>query len=132
MIKMKPMLEKNEIYYCEECKNIVESLWEGKKKIICCTKPMVKLVANSIDAATEKHVPVIERTGNQVTVKVGENLHPMEGKHYILFLEVVAGQKVYRHNFMEGDGLAEATFTIEEEDIKARAFCNQHGFWQSN
>lgn len=131
MIKMKPMIEKNEVYYCEECQNIVESLWNGRKKIICCTKPMVKLVANSTDATTEKHVPVIERDGNRVTVKVGENPHPMEAKHYILFIEVLAGQKAYRHNFNEGDGLAEATFTIEDQEIKARAFCNLHSFWES-
>jgi len=125
------MLEKSEVYYCEECHNLVESLWNGKPNLKCCAQPMVKLEANTTDAAVEKHVPVIERDGTRVTVKVGENPHPMEAAHYILFIEVLAGNKVYRHDFSEGDGTAEATFLIEEQDIKARAFCNLHGFWQS-
>ncbi len=125
------MIEKKEVYYCEECHNVVESLWNGTPNLKCCAAPMVKLVANSTDAATEKHVPVIERDGNRVTVKVGENPHPMEPKHYILFIEVLAGKKVYRHDFSEGDGTAEATFLIEEQEVSARAFCNLHGFWES-
>ncbi len=132
MLEKKVMLEKSEVYYCEECHNVVEALWNGYQKLTCCTKPMVKLVPNTTDAATEKHVPVIERDGNRVTVKVGEAPHPMEVKHYILFIEVLAGNKVYRQDFNEGDSVAEATFLIEEQDIQARAFCNLHGFWKSN
>jgi superoxide reductase len=74
-------------------------------------------------------VPVIERDGNRVRVKLGEVPHPMTKEHYILFIEVVAGEKVYRHDFKEGDEKAEATFLIEEQDLIARAFCNLHGFW---
>ena len=125
------MIEKNAVYYCEKCNNIVESLWDGGHDLECCGEPMKKLEPNTVDAAQEKHVPVIVRNGTQVTVKVGEAAHPMQADHYILFVEVVAGDKVYRHNFKEGDTAAEATFTVEEQDISARAFCNLHGFWQS-
>lgn len=125
------MVEKKEVYYCEECHNLVESLWNGKPNLVCCGKPMKKLEPNTTDAAVEKHVPVIERDGNTVTVKVGGNPHPMEPAHYILFIELLAGDKVYRHDFKEGDGTAEATFVVEEQDLVARAFCNLHGFWQS-
>ncbi len=125
------MIEKKEVYYCEKCGNIVESLWNGKPKISCCGQSMKKLDANKTDAAVEKHVPVIERNGSKVTVKVGENPHPMQNDHYILFIEVLAGDKVYRHDFKEGDPSAEAVFFIEEQEIKARAFCNLHGLWES-
>lgn len=125
------MLKKKSVYFCNKCKNVVESLWDGDHEIICCGESMVELKPNTVDAAQEKHVPVIERNGNQVTVKVGEVPHPMGADHYILFVEVLAGDKVYRHDFKEGDTIAEATFLIEEQEIKARAFCNLHGFWES-
>ncbi len=125
------MIEKREVYYCEKCHNVVESLWNGEPNLACCNEPMKKLEPNTTDAAVEKHVPVIERDGNRVTVKVGGNPHPMQADHYILFVEVLAGDKVYRQDFKEGDSTAEATFLIEEQDLVARAFCNLHGFWQS-
>ena len=125
------MISKKSVYYCETCHNIVESLWNGKPSIVCCGEEMTELTANTVDAAVEKHVPVIERNGNSVKVSVGSVAHPMEKDHYILFIEVLAGDKVYRHDFKEGDTVAEAVFTVEETDITARAFCNLHGLWQS-
>lgn len=126
------MIEKKKVYECDLCGNIIESLWNGKPDISCCKQPMKELTLNTVDAAVEKHVPVIERDGNRVTVKVGEVPHPMQSDHYILFIEVIAGNKVYRHDLIEGDTVAVATFLIEEADIKARAFCNLHGFWESS
>lgn len=125
------MIKKKSIYFCKKCNNVVESLWNGKAPIVCCNEPMEELTANTVDAAVEKHVPVIERDGNTVKVCVGSVAHPMGSDHYILFIEVLAGDKVYRHDFNEGDTQAEAVFTIEETDIVARAFCNLHGLWQS-
>lgn len=124
-------VEKKAIYKCETCGTVVESLWNGKPPVECCGKTMDKLEANVEDAAVEKHVPVIERDGNKVIVKVGEVAHPMAPDHYILFIEVVAGNKVYRQDLVEGDTVAEAVFTIEEQDIYARAYCNKHGLWTS-
>ena len=125
------MIKKKSIYYCEKCHNVVESLWNGKAPLMCCGEEMQELTANTVDAAVEKHVPVIERDGNTVKVSVGSTAHPMEKDHYILCIEVLAGDKVYRHDFKEGDTKAEAVFTVEETDIVARAFCNLHGLWQS-
>jgi superoxide reductase len=125
------MVEKKAVYHCKECGNIVESLWNGKPAISCCGNEMEKLEANTVDAAKEKHVPVIERDGNTVTVKVGDVAHPMTAEHYILFIEVLAGDKVYRHDLKKGDEAAIATFTVEETDITARSYCNLHGFWAS-
>ena len=125
------MIVKKKIYYCRHCRNIVESLWDGKTDVFCCAEPMTELVANTEEAALEKHVPVITRDGQNVTVRVGELDHPMTEEHYILFLEVVAGNKTYRHDFQPGDTKAEAVFLIEEQDISARAFCNLHGLWMN-
>lgn len=125
------MIKKRSLYYCKHCHNIVESLWNGKPSLVCCGEEMEELAANTVDAAVEKHVPVIQRNGNTVKVSVGSVAHPMTKEHYILFIEVLAGDKVYRHDFKEGDTIAEAVFTIEATDIAARAFCNLHGLWQS-
>lgn len=127
------MIEKGSVYVCNHCGNVVESLWNGKPSIQCCGEDMKKLIPNTKDAAVEKHVPVIIRSGNKVIVKVGEVAHPMTAEHFILFVEVLAGKKTYRHDFKEGDTVAEATFLIDEAETKlvARAFCNLHGFWAS-
>ena len=92
---------------------------------------MEELEGNTVDAAVEKHVPVIERDGNKVKVTIGSVPHPMQKDHYILCIEVLAGDKVYRHDFKEGDTKAEAVFTIEETDLVAREFCNLHGLWKT-
>lgn len=124
------MIEKRSIYKCEVCGNIVESLWNGKPDLVCCAKPMKKLIANTVDAAKEKHIPVIERNGSEVKVRVGSVAHPMTKEHYILFVELSAGDNVYRHDFKEGDAIAEAAFLVDPSvQVSAREFCNLHGLW---
>jgi superoxide reductase len=126
------MIRKKSIYKCDVCGNVVESLWNGNRgTLVCCDQPMRELVPNTTDAVKEKHVPVIFRNGNKVTVKVGEIAHPMTPEHYILFVELVVNDKVLRHDFKEGDTVAEAVFMIEDPNVQltAREFCNLHGFW---
>ncbi|MDZ7377581.1 MAG: desulfoferrodoxin FeS4 iron-binding domain-containing protein, partial [candidate division KSB1 bacterium] len=74
------MTQLNQIYKCEICGNIVEVVHTGKGELVCCGQPMKLLVENTVDASKEKHVPVIEKSGNKVTVKVGSVAHPMEEK----------------------------------------------------
>lgn len=125
------MISKKSVYKCDVCGNIVESLWNGKPSISCCNQPMRELEMNTTDAAVEKHVPVIIREGKKVTVKVGEVAHPMTPDHYILFIELLCGDMVLRHDLKEGDTAAEAVFYIDDENatLQAREFCNKHGFW---
>jgi superoxide reductase len=125
------MISKRSVYKCEGCGAVVESLWNGNESLFCCGKEMKELKVNTTDAAKEKHVPVIERNGKVVKVKVGEIAHPMTPEHYILFVELIAGDKVLRHEFKEGDTVAEAVFMVDDENVKlyAREYCNLHGFW---
>jgi superoxide reductase len=123
-------MKKTAVYKCEKCGNIVEALFDVVTRASCCGQEMNELVANSVDASKEKHVPVIERQGNKVTVKVGSVAHPMTKEHYILFIELVAGNQVLRQDLKEGDTAAEAVFMIDEKvPLVARAYCNLHGFW---
>ena len=124
------MIKKRSIYKCAKCGNVVESLWNGAPALFCCGEEMKELAANTTDAAKEKHVPVIERNGTRVTVKVGSIAHPMTKEHYILFIELIAGDKVLRHDFKEGATVAEAAFLVEEGvPLQAREYCNLHGLW---
>jgi len=119
-----------EIYKCEVCGNIVELLHEGKGELVCCGKPMKLFVENTVDAAREKHVPVIEKTSTGVKVKVGSVAHPMEEKHYIEWIEIIADGKTYRQFLKPGDA-PEATFAIQANNISAREYCNLHGLWKA-
>jgi len=123
------MAEKLEIYKCDVCGNIVEVLHGSQGELVCCGQPMVKLVENTVDAAKEKHVPVVEKVDAGVKVKVGEVAHPMEEKHFIEWVEVIADGKVYRQFLNPGD-TPEATFNVEAEQITAREYCNLHGLWK--
>lgn len=125
------MIKKGNVYKCLKCGNVVESLWNGNPDLFCCGTQMIELKANTSDGAKEKHVPVIERNGKKVTVKVGSAAHPMTSEHYILFVELFAGDTILRHDFKEGDSVAEAVFYVEDENapLWAREYCNLHGLW---
>jgi len=124
------MTEKLQIYKCQVCGNIVEMVHEGKGKLICCGKPMELFEENTTDAAVEKHVPVIKKTDSGIKVNVGSIAHPMEEKHYIEWIELIAGRKSYRQFLKPGD-LPDAEFCIELDNATARAYCNIHGLWKS-
>ena len=124
------MAEQLQVYKCEACGNIIEVLHGGKGCLVCCGKPMALYQENSVDAAKEKHVPVIEQSGAAVTVKVGSVAHPMTDEHWIEWIELVADGKAYRQFLKPGDA-PEAVFQIEASDLSAREHCNLHGLWRS-
>jgi len=124
------MTEKLQIYKCEVCGNIVEVIHSGKGELVCCNQPMKLFKENTVDAAKEKHVPVIEKIDGGFKVKVGDVAHPMEEKHYIEWIQAVAGEKAYR-KFLKPGETPEAEFKIDAESISAREFCNLHGLWKA-
>lgn len=124
------MAERLEVYKCAACGNIVEVLTGGKGALECCGSPMNLVTENTVDAAKEKHVPVIEQVDGGFKVKVGEVAHPMEEKHYIEWIEIIAQDKAYRQYINPGQA-PEATFNLEAGDVKARAYCNLHGLWKA-
>jgi len=124
------MTKKNQIYKCNICGNIVEVLHAGIGELVCCGQPMELLKEKTEDEGTEKHVPIIEKTNKGFKVKVGSIPHPMEEKHYIEFIEVIADGKVYR-KFLKPGQSPEAEFCIQADNIIAREYCNVHGLWKS-
>ncbi|NIS61959.1 MAG: desulfoferrodoxin [Proteobacteria bacterium] len=123
------MPERLQIYKCEVCGNIVEVLHEGQGELVCCGQPMKLFIENTVDAAREKHVPVVEKAAGAFKVKVGSVPHPMEEKHYIEWIEVIADGTAYRQ-FLNPGGSPEATFDVKTEKITAREYCNLHGLWK--
>ncbi len=124
------MAEKLQIYKCEVCGNIVELVHGGEGELVCCGQPMKLFVENTVDAAKEKHVPVKETAAGGLTVKVGSVAHPMEEKHYIEWVEILADDgKAYRQFLKPGDA-PEAFFPVQGE-FTAREYCNLHGLWKS-
>lgn len=124
------MAKKLGIYKCEICGNVVEVLHEGKGELVCCGQPMKHYEENTVEAAYEKHIPVSEVGTDGLLVKVGSADHPMEEKHYIEWIEVVAGNKAYRQFLKPGD-LPQARFVLEDyNNVVVRAYCNLHGLWK--
>ncbi len=128
------MTQKNQVYKCEICGNIVEVLHEGAGELVCCNQPMKLLEEKTQDPEKgEKHVPVIEKIReDKIKVKVGETEHPMTEEHYIEWIEIIANGQAYKKFLKPGDK-PEAEFCIqaEPENIKAREYCNLHGLWKS-
>ena len=124
------MAEVNEVYKCDLCGNIVEVLHGGGGELTCCGEAMKLLTENTVDAAKEKHVPVIEKIDGGVKISVGSVAHPMEEKHYIEWIEIIADGKAYRQ-FLEPGQAPEAVFMIEAASITAREYCNLHGHWKA-
>jgi superoxide reductase len=122
-----------DFYYCEECKQVVFVAVPGAQALVCCGKKMVKLEANTRDAAKEKHVPVIVPNGDTTIVKVGSVAHPMTEEHHIEFIEVVRKDGKTGMVKLDPTGAPEAAFNMKADDIAvAYAYCNLHGLWKSN
>ena len=124
------MAERLEIYKCNVCGNIVEVLHGGAGELVCCGEPMEHLKENTVDAAKEKHVPVIEKTATGFKVKVGSVPHPMKPEHFIEWIELVADGVAYR-KFLAPGGAPEAEFCLAAQKVSAREHCNLHGLWKA-
>jgi len=124
------MAEKLQVYKCMACGNIVEVLHGGNGELVCCGEPMKNLIAKTADEGKEKHVPVIEKVDGGIKVKVGSVPHPMEEKHYIEWIGLLADDKTYRQ-FLKPGEVPEAVFSVKAGTISAREHCNIHGLWEA-
>jgi superoxide reductase len=124
------MAQQLEVYKCGVCGNIVEVLHGGEGELVCCGQPMKRFVENTMDAAKEKHVPVIEKTAAGFKVKVGSVAHPMEEKHWIEWIELIVAGKAYRQFLKPGEA-PEAAFDVKADKVTAREYCNLRGLWKA-
>ena len=124
------MAERNQIYKCNICGNIVDVLHGRAGELVCCGEPMKLQLEKTKDEGSEKHVPMVEKTKKGFRVKVGETEHPMEENHFIEWIEVIANGKTCR-KFLKPEEKPEAEFCVQSEKVTAREYCNVHGLWSS-
>lgn len=119
-------------YVCAHCGNIIAYAEDKGVPVVCCGDTMQELTPNTVDAAVEKHVPVIEQSGGVVTVKVGSTAHPMIPAHYIGWIALETKQGNQRKTLAAGSK-PEACFALCEGDevVAAFAWCNLHGLWKA-
>lgn len=90
-----------------------------------------ELVAGSTDAATEKHVPVLEKDGKHLLAKVGEVAHPMLEEHFIQWICFVSNKKTVIKHLHPGEA-PETKFCLgEDEHGSVYEYCNLHGLWKA-
>lgn len=123
------MKENVRFYKCPVCGNIIGLIDGDAERIKCCGQPMELLIANTTDAAVEKHVPAYEIVGDEVVVKVGETEHPMEKDHYIMWIAQVTENRTTRVTLKPNEK-PEAKFPYIP-DSTIFAYCNKHGLWKT-
>lgn len=118
-------------YVCEHCGNIVEKVVDKGVPVVCCGEKMKELVAGSVDAAAEKHVPAVVCEGDKVTVTVGDVEHPMVEEHYIGWVAIETEQGVQR-KYLKAGQQPQVQFVLADGDklVAAYAWCNLHGLWK--
>lgn len=117
---------------CEHCGNIVAAVKESGVPVMCCGEAMKEIIPGSIDASTEKHVPVYIIEGNKVIVKIGETEHPMQEEHYIEWISIQTKFGNQR-KVLKPNEKPEVCFLIcDGDEIEAvYAYCNLHGLWKA-
>ncbi|MBR5057808.1 MAG: desulfoferrodoxin [Clostridiales bacterium] len=120
------------IYRCKHCGNIAIKIINSGVPMVCCGEKMEELVPSSVDASLEKHVPVITREGDIVSVSIGSVAHPMVEEHYIQFviLDTTAGVQIAELH--PGDDPKAVFSVLPTVEVKnAYEYCNLHGLWVS-
>lgn len=119
------------VYKCNQCGNIISMISASGVPVMCCGKKMEEMVPNTVDASTEKHVPVVEVTANKVEVVIGEVQHPMAEEHYIEWIALETEQGIQLKKLNSGEEPT-AIFRLNgEKATAAYAYCNLHGLWKT-
>lgn len=125
------MCKEPKFFRCKHCGNIVEMIHDSGVPVVCCGEEMEELTANTVDASKEKHVPSVSVAGNIVKVEVGSVLHPMEEKHFIMWIYVRTKKGSQRICLKPGDE-PKAVFALENDEVVAvYEYCNIHGLWKT-
>ena len=117
-------------YRCNHCGNVIEKHVDSKVPVVCCGEKMQELVANTVDASTEKHVPVVTKVDDcTIKVQVGSVEHPMLPEHHISFIYVETENGGMKINLKDKP---EATFcTCSDKPVAVYEYCNLHGLWKT-
>ena len=119
-------------YLCEKCGNEIEMIYSSGVTPVCCGSKMTELVAGTVEASREKHIPVYSVDKNVVEVNVGSIDHPMAPEHYIEWVVLETSTGVQRKLLKPGNA-PKVSFVLDEgETVEAvYAYCNLHGLWRA-
>ena len=120
------------LFKCNKCGNIIYAINDKCEGITCCGEDVKLLKAGIVDAAKEKHIPVVSINNNIVEVNIGEVDHPMTEDHYIEFILLETSKGVRINNLNPGDK-PHTSFVLEENEelLNTYAYCNLHGLWKA-
>ena len=119
-----------EFYRCKHCGNLVMMMHKSGVPMICCGEEMERLTENTVDAATEKHVPVWNREGNKIHVNIGSVDHPMIAAHFIQWIALETSDGV-QIKYLQPEEQPAADFYVATDTklLKVYEYCNLHGLW---
>ena len=121
----------NQIYRCKVCNNVLEVVYGGDGRPVCCEEAMELLEPKTHnDNGFLKHVPVIAQKKEGILVNVGQIIHPVDPDHHIEWIELIADGRVYK-KFLSLEENPEAIFNLVADKVEARAYCNIHGLWHN-
>ena len=117
-------------YICEKCGNLIEKIDDSGVPVVCCGQKMTPVVAGSVEASREKHIPVATIEDGVVRVVVGSVEHPMAEEHSILWVELKTDRGIQRKNLEVGKPPVAIFALADEKPIEVYAYCNLHGLWK--
>lgn len=123
--------KKMKLFKCDICGNIVELINNGGGTLVCCGEEMKEIVLSAEETTYEKHIPVVTKENDVLTVQVGSTIHPMTEAHYIEWIAVVEGDVVTKKTLHPNDEPT-ASFEVSSDSYEVYAYCNLHGFYKAN
>ena len=124
-------MKNTKFYICKHCGNIITKINDSSVPVVCCGEKMSEIIANTVEASVEKHLPVVSVNGDIVKVSVGSVAHPMAEEHHIawIYLETQIGGQI---KYLPVGSAPEISFSLNgEKPVAVYAYCNLHGLWKT-
>lgn len=119
-------------YICSHCGNIIAYVKSSSVPVVCCGEAMKEIIPGTSDGSAEKHVPVYERIGDEVVVKIGKVAHPMTNEHYIEWVSLQTKYGNQRKALKPGDEPKVCFKVCEDDEVEAvYAYCNLHSLYKA-
>ena len=122
----------NKFYICERCGNVAGKIFDSGVDMVCCGKKMTPIIPGTVEASREKHLPVVKREGDVITVSVGSVEHPMATEHSILWVYLETDRGGQRKALEVGEPPVVSFALCGERPIAAYAYCNIHGLCKTD
>ena len=124
-------MRNQKFYICETCGNLVGKIDDGRVPMMCCGNPMKELVPNTVEASSEKHLPVYVLNNNLLEVTIGSTMHPMSEEHNISWVYVETEKGGQRKMLRVNEEPKTIFSLVDDKPLSIFAYCNLHGLWKT-